>query len=67
MSEIVTYYLRIVENPTAPKNYRDLANYYRSRGMVAEAEGFESLLKLRFTDEANADGPHPDTQQQQHP
>lgn len=64
MSDIVKLYLRMVENPTAAKTYRDIAHYYKSKGKVEESAAFQALLKERFTDEADNTGAH--TQQPEH-
>lgn len=58
MSEIVKLYLRMVENPTAAKAYRDIAHYYKSKGKAEESAAFQALLKERFTDEADDPGAH---------
>jgi hypothetical protein len=36
--------LSLIENPYAKKIYRDLSKYYKSIGLINEAEAFESLI-----------------------
>lgn len=44
MSHIANIMLSLIENPYAKKIYRDLSKYYKSIGLINEAEAFESLI-----------------------
>lgn len=64
MSDIVKLYLRLVENPSAARPFRDLADYYKHKGMTEEAAGFQAILDERFTDDTPST--RPDAQQPGH-
>ncbi len=51
MSEIIKLYLKIVDNPRAAKNYKDIAKYYKNKAMNNESLAFEELLNERFSEE----------------
>lgn len=40
--------LEVINNPEAPKFYRDLQNFYKEAGMENESEAFLELLEVKF-------------------
>lgn len=60
MSEIVKLYLRLIENPYAAKNYREVTRYYKEKGLHDESQGFEQVLKELFEYVEKTDSPTPD-------
>lgn len=40
----------LIENPFSKKSYRDLKIYYKSIGMLHEAEALNLLIKQKFND-----------------
>jgi hypothetical protein len=46
--EVYKILLEVINNPEAPKFYRDLQNFYKNEGMENESEAFLKLLEIKF-------------------
>ena len=46
--EIYDVLTRILENPEAPKFYRELQRIYENKGMENESQAFLKLLEIKF-------------------
>jgi hypothetical protein len=56
------FFFNIVENPSNPKAYKDLAHYYESTGRTNEGSAILYLIQKKFSkDEDN----HPNSSEKQ--
>ena len=40
--------INLLDKPDAPKFYRELRNYYQTKGLVHEATALDYLLEIKF-------------------
>lgn len=48
IDKVSSIYLNLIKNPHAPKVYRELRDYYLSKGMKEEAKAFANLLYNKY-------------------
>ena len=67
MRKIQDIFLDIIQNPRAPKNYRELNSFYKANGNNEDSDAIKYLLNQLFgeNDEKSADGTHSGTQRLQ--
>jgi hypothetical protein len=67
MRKIQDIFLDIIENPRAPKNYRELNLFYKANKNNEEYDSIKYLLNQLFgeNDEKSSDGTHSGTQRLQ--